>query len=209
MVGLARDARLQSLGQPAGPHVFRAFAQDSGGIQNIIVATVPAGGAPLEMIRKTVTQRNTAARIYGVRPLAEWVDRSFWQVRWEASMLAVFGVLALILAAVGLYGVVACHVTGRTREIGIRVAVGAKPANVLFMILRQGLQLTLIGLAIGLAAAVVLTRAMTRLLFDVSATDLTAYASVTALWLIVAAAACYFPARRAAKVDPTVALRYD
>jgi len=209
VVGVARDARLVSLGEPPKPHVYRAFAQDSGGVQNILVETASDAGAMLEALRKTVTASAAGARVYGVRPLSEWIDRSYWQVRWEVSMLGTFGGLALLLAAIGLYGVIAYHVTRRTREIGIRMAVGAQPADVLRMVLRQGLALTLVGVAIGLAVSVGLARAMARMLYGVSPTDLPTYAAVSVLWLAVAFAACYLPARRAARVDPTVALRYE
>jgi putative ABC transport system permease protein len=122
-------------------------------------------------------------------------------------MLGTFGVLALLLASVGLYGVVAYQVTLRTREIGIRMAIGAQPADVSRMVLRQGLGLTLVGVGIGLAASVGLARAMARLLFGVSPTDPATYAAVSLAWLMVALGACYLPARRAARVDPAVALR--
>ena len=117
--------------------------------------------------------------------------------------------MALLLSAIGLYGVVAYQVTLRTREIGIRMAVGAHPADVLRMVLGQGLALTMVGVGIGLAASVGLARAMARLLYGVSPTDLPTYATASLLWLAVAFAACYLPARRAARVDPTVALRYE
>jgi predicted permease len=209
VVGVARDARLVSLGEAPKPNVYRAFAQDSGGIQNILVEMASDAGAQLETVRKTVTASAAGARIYGVRPLREWIDRSYWQVRWEVCLLGVFGGLALSLAAIGLYGVVAYHVILRTREIGIRMAVGAQPADVSRMVLRQGMGLTLLGVGIGLAASAGLARAMTRLLYGVSPTDPATYAAVSVLWLTVAFAACYLPARRAARVDPTVALRCE
>ncbi|MGA2737822.1 MAG: ABC transporter permease [Bryobacteraceae bacterium] len=209
VVGVARDARLESLGEAPKPHVYRAFAQDSGGIQNIVLETPSDAGATLETVRKTVTASAAGARIYGVRPLREWVDRSYWQIRWEVCLLGAFGGLALLLAAIGLYGVVAYHVTLRTREIGIRMAVGAQPAAVLRMVLRQGLGLTFAGVAAGMAVSVLLARVLARLLYGVSPTDLPTYAGVLLLWLSVACVACYLPARRAARVDPSVALRYD
>jgi putative ABC transport system permease protein len=209
VAGVAGDARVVSLGEAPKPQVYRALAQDSGGIENILVETASDAGAQLETVRKTVTASAAGARIYGVRPLSDWVDRSYWQVRWEVCLLGAFGGLALLLAAIGLYGVVAYHVTLRTREIGIRMAIGAQPADVLRMVLRQGLALTLVGVGVGLAASVGLARAMARLLYGVSPTDLPTYAAVTVLWLAIASAACYLPARRAARVNPTVALRYD
>jgi len=174
-----------------------------------VVETGGDAGAALETVRKTVIASSSGARIYGVRPLSEWVERSYWQVRWEASMLGVFGGLALLLAAVGLYGVVAYHVTLRRREIGIRMAIGAQAGDVLRLVLSQGLRLTLAGVGLGLLASAGLARGMARLLYGVSPTDLLTYAAVSVLWLAVALGACYLPARRAARVDPTVALRYE
>ena len=207
VAGVARDARAVSLGEAPKPHVYRAFAQDSGGLQNILVETASDSGGMLETVRKTVMASGAGARIYGVRRLGEWVHRSYWQVRWEVSMLGAFGVLAMLLAAVGVYGVAAYQATLRTREIGIRMAIGAQPADLLRMVLRQGLGLTLVGVGIGLTAAAGLTRGMSRLLFGVSPTDPATYAAVSLVWVAVAAMACYFPARRAARVDPSVALR--
>jgi ABC-type antimicrobial peptide transport system permease subunit len=174
-----------------------------------MVETASDAGGMLETVRKAVTGSAAGARIYGVRPLSDWVDRSYWQVRWEVSMIGAFGVLALLLAAIGLYGVVAYQVTLGTREIGIRMAVGAQPSAVVRLILRRGLEVTLVGVAIGLAASVGLARTMARLLFGVSPTDPATYAAVTLVWLAVALAACYLPARRAARIDPTVALRHE
>ena len=209
VVGVARDARVVSLGEQPGPHVFRNFVQDAEGLQNIIVETAAGAGPMFETVRKTVIASASGARIYGVRPLSEWVDRSYWQVRWEVSMLGTFASLALILAAVGLYGVVAYHVTLRTREIGIRMAIGAQPMDVSRLVLRQGLGLTLAGVGMGLIAAAVLARGMARLLFGFSPTDPATYAAVSLVWLLVAVCACYLPARRASRVDPAVALRYE
>ncbi len=209
VVGVARDARVVSLGEVPGPHVYRDFAQDSGGMQNILVETAADGRVTPETLRKTVAAAAAGARIYGIHPFAEWVDRSYWQVRWEVSMLGAFGALALVLAAVGLYGVVAYHVTLRRREIGIRIAIGAQPAAVLRMVLSQGLSLTLAGVGIGLAACLMLDRALAPLLYGVSPADPPTYAAVTLVWVAVAGAACYWPARRAACVDPTVALRWE
>jgi predicted permease len=208
VVGVARDTRFVSLGDPPKPHVYRPFSQNYRGIETILVETA-SSGTMLETVRKAVASSSAGVRIYSVTPLSEWVDRSYWQVRWEASMLGAFGCLAVLLAAVGLYGVAAYHVTLRTREIGIRMAVGAQPADVLRLVLGQGLSCALIGVGIGLLASMALMRVMAQLLYGVSPTDLPTYAAVSALWISVAFVACYIPARRAAQVDPTVALRYE
>jgi predicted permease len=212
VVGVARDTRFVSLGELPQPHVYRPFSQNYGGLETIVVEITSNAGAMLETVRKAIaplSAGNAGVRIYGVAALSEWVSRSYWQVRWEASMLGAFGCLALLLAAVGLYGVVAYHVTLRTREIGIRMAVGARPADVLRLILRQGLSCALVGVGIGLLASMGLARVIGRLLYGVSPTDLPTYAAVSVLWLSVALTACYLPARRAARVDPTVTLRYE
>jgi ABC-type antimicrobial peptide transport system permease subunit len=124
-------------------------------------------------------------------------------------LLAIFAATALVMAAVGIYGVLAYAVSRRTQEIGIRMALGAQTRDVLRLIGREGFVLVLIGIAIGLAGALALTRLMSSLLFGVSPTDATTFAAVPAVLAAVALAACYLPARRAARVDPTVALRYD
>ena len=209
VIGVARDARMVSLGEAPRPHVFLAFSQNSDGVQNIIVETAGGSEAMLEPVRKAIAAQRGGARIYAVTPLREWVGRSYWMVRWEASLLGVFGGLALALAAVGLYGGIAYHVTLRTHEIGIHMAIGARPRDVLRFVLRDGLRLSLIGVAIGLAMSALIARGMARLLYGVSPTDLLTYVTASLLWLVVALAASYLPARRAARVEPTVALRHD
>jgi putative ABC transport system permease protein len=138
-----------------------------------------------------------------------YLASSLAQRRFTLAMLALFGGLALALAAVGIYGVVSCAVTSRTREMGIRMALGAERRDVLAMVLRQAAVLACAGLAAGLAASLALTRFLSTLLFEVRTTDLATLATITVLLAAVALAASYLPARRAASVDPTVALRYE
>jgi putative ABC transport system permease protein len=141
--------------------------------------------------------------------MEEIVATSLSQRRLSMSLLVVFSGLAAVLAAVGIYGVMAYMVTGRTREVGIRMAMGAQQSEVLRMILGDGARLTVLGIGAGLAAAFGLTRVMSSLLFGVSAVDPMTFAGITLLVALVAMLASYIPARRAAKVDPMVALRYD
>ena len=208
VVGLARDAQFVSLGEPPKPHAYRSFPQSYDGYQNIIVET-DGSITMTETIRKSIVATNPGARVFAVKTLAGWVDQSYWQIRWEVSVLGAFASLALVLSAVGLYGMISYHVTLKRREIGVRMAVGARPADVFRLILRQGLGVTLVGIAIGLVLSAAIARLMAKLLCGVSPTDLLTYASVALLWLLVATLACYLPARRAATVDPMEVLRSE
>ncbi|HSQ25019.1 MAG TPA: FtsX-like permease family protein, partial [Pyrinomonadaceae bacterium] len=134
---------------------------------------------------------------------------SFAARRFNMLLLTLFASLALVLAVVGVYGVMSYAVTQRTQEIGIRMALGAQMSNVIKLIMKSGLLLAVLGVAIGLAGAFVVTRLMTSLLFAVEATDKATFAIVSGCLLLIALLACYIPARRAAKVDPLVALRYE
>ena len=129
--------------------------------------------------------------------------------RMAAIVLGSFGVLAIILAAIGIYGVMSYVVAGRTREVGVRIALGAARGNVLFLIMRQGMSLALIGVAFGLLIAFGAAKLLVTVLFGVSPADPLTFAGVSLLLALVAALACYIPARRATRVDPLVALRYE
>jgi len=147
--------------------------------------------------------------VFRVQPLESYVASSLAQRKFTLALLGMFGGLALVLAAVGIYGLISYSVTLRTREVGIRMAFGAERSDVLAMVLRQGLALIGIGLAVGFAASLALTRLLTTLLFEVRPTDLATSALVALLLATVALAASYLPARRAASVDPMIALRYE
>jgi putative ABC transport system permease protein len=144
-----------------------------------------------------------------VRPLSEMVSQTLSQSRFNSGLLAVFAAVAIILAAVGIYGVIAYNVAQRTREIGIRMALGAQRRAMLAMILRQSLTMAAIGIALGLIGAFAATRLLSALLFGIAATDVATYVSVILLLGAAAFLAGLFPARRAMKVDPVVALHYE
>jgi putative ABC transport system permease protein len=159
-------------------------------------------------IRGQVKAMDPDLPIINVRTMSEVVSRSVWQPRLYTILFGVFAAVALALASIGVYGVMAYSVSERTREIGVRVALGAQRRDVLKLVVAQGMTLTLIGAGIGLGAALALTRLMQTLLFEVSATDPLTFAGLAALLSAVAMLACYLPARRAAKVDPMIALRH-
>jgi putative ABC transport system permease protein len=143
------------------------------------------------------------------RTLSQVYSASLGSRKFNLILIGFFGIVALLLATAGVFGVMAYSVSRRTREIGVRIALGARPADVLTMVLGQGMRTILIGLVIGLAASLALTRMIGSLLFGVTATDPVTFVAVVLLLIATALAACYIPARRAAKVDPMVALRYE
>jgi putative ABC transport system permease protein len=146
---------------------------------------------------------------FAVKPMSEVVSDSVSDPRFNLLVFGAFAGLALVLATVGIYGVISYSVTQRTREMGIRIAIGASPREVVLMVVKQGAMLGLIGIAIGLAAAFALTRMVSSLLFGVTATDPFTFGCVATLLMTVALLASLLPARRASKVDPIVALRYE
>jgi predicted permease len=210
VVGVARDSKIRRLNEVTLPHVYVPFSQAyNGGIVFIVVETAGDPKPMMERVRETLVSANPDFRTYGVMRLSDSLDASFWQARFELWVLGILGTLALLLAAVGMYGVIAYHVTARTREIGIRVAIGARPADVFGLVIGQGLRVTLVGIAIGLALSAMAARLLASLLYGVSPTDPATWAAAVAVWLAVALLACWLPARRAARVEPVIALRQD
>ena len=213
IVGVIADMKDTTLNAPAEATVFAPYAQykyegfDSS--MSLVVRTAGEPGAMTEAVRDAVHALKPEQPIANVATMDEIVARSLSQVRFSMVLLSIFGGLALVLSAVGIYGVMAYVVAQRTREMGVRLAMGAQAGDVLKLVLRQGGKLALVGVGIGIAAAFGLTRLMAGLLFGVKAADPETFAAVAGLLLLVAIAACYVPARRATRVDPMVALRYE
>jgi putative ABC transport system permease protein len=161
------------------------------------------------MIMAAITHADPFVEVYKVQSGESVIAEAVAQPRFAMTLVGTFALLALVLAVVGLYGVIAYSVSQRTREIGVRIALGARPRDVVTLVVRQGFILVLIGIVIGVAAAVGVTRAIRSLLFGVTSTDTLTFVVAGTLIALVAALACYIPARRAALIDPVVALRAD
>jgi putative ABC transport system permease protein len=165
--------------------------------------------AVMGFVRRAVQEIDSRDVVYNVQTMDEVVSNSFAARRLSMILLGVFAALALVLACVGIYGVISYLVGQRTHEIGVRMALGAQRGDVLRLVIGHGAKMALIGVAVGIAAALGLTRLMANQLFGVSAHDPLTFAGVALLLIIVAVAACYIPARRAMRVDPMIALRHE
>jgi putative ABC transport system permease protein len=188
---------------------YYPYSQQNGYLGNFEVGFSGEPGAIVSAVRQAIKDVNRNLPIAEAAMFSEQVDRSLVQQKLIARLSSIFSLLALLLAAIGLYGVISYSVTQRTREIGIRMALGAERRNVLRLVLGQGAKLTLIGVLAGLGASWAMTRWIESLLFGVSPTDRATFVMVAMLLIVVALLACYIPARRAAKVDPMVALRCE
>jgi predicted permease len=216
VVGVVNETKQRSLAESPPPTVFIPLKQVTGGMTSNTLRTssfvLRTTGDPLQLsapIRNEMSQLDPTVPIRNVRTMEQLVDRSVAPQRFNFSLLALFAAIGLLLAAVGIYGVMAYSVSQRTHEIGLRMALGARTFDVLRMILRQGMALAIVGVVLGLVASFALTRLMKNLLFSVSANDPATLVGVTLLLTFVAFLACYVPARRATKVDPLIALRYE
>jgi len=212
IVGIVEDTKNAGMDKPAGPELYFAARQVNDFLDSNISFVVRGANdsTPLEgSIRGAVRELDPTLPVYNLWSMDEVVTKSMVQPRFLALLLATFSGIALFLAAIGIYGVMAYSVAQRTQEIGVRMALGARQLHVLRLIFGQSLGMLLIGVVIGLVGAFLLTRWMRTLLFEITATDPLTYVSVIGLLTVVALLACYIPARRAAKVDPLIALRYE
>jgi len=216
VVGVAGDIKQSGLDRPAPPMVFVPVPQMPDKLMAIVRTftaahfTVRTTVAPSSLgaeIKREIAGLDPTLAVSGISSMDEIAKLSVAPQRFNMQLLGLFAALGLLLAAVGVYGVISYSVAQRTNEIGLRIALGAQPADVVRLVLGQGLALALLGAGLGLAGAYGLTRLLKSLLFGVEATDPLTFASLSVLLLGVALVACFVPARKAAKVDPMVALR--
>ncbi|HEV8138002.1 MAG TPA: ABC transporter permease [Pyrinomonadaceae bacterium] len=208
IVGIINDVR-HDLNTPINPEYYLPHAQDTWNAMVLVARTNVEPASTASALRQQVWAIDKDQPVFDVKTMTEVRSNSVALYSFSSVMLGIFAGVALLLAAVGIYGVLAFAVTQRTQEIGIRMALGAKSSDVLRLVLRHGMGMTLLGICIGLAGAWGLTRFIAGLLVGVSSTDLVTFSVVTFTLLSAALLACYVPARRATKVDPLVALRYE
>lgn len=212
VIGVAKDSRnniFNRLDREPEPTIYRPFAQNYSAFASLIVRTDGDPHGLISAVRREVAALDENLPPQDLQPLSETVSLASWSARTGAAVLGVFGLLGLMLAAIGIYGVMSYSVSRRTREIGLRMALGAETRDVIKLIVKQGMGLTLIGAMIGVMLAVAVTRLLASLLYGVTATDPATFAGVVIFVIGVAVLACYLPARRATKVDPMMALRCE
>lgn len=209
IVGVAADGKYNSLGEDPKPAFYRPLMRDYNTSTALVARTTGDPQTAINALRREVQSLDPGLPLYDVKTLTEHMQVPLFPARMAAIVLGSFGVMALVLAAIGIYGVMSYTVAGRIREIGVRMALGAQWLDVLRLIVGQGMTLALIGLGIGVLLAFLAARMLTSLLYGISASDPLTYIAVALLLGLVALVACLIPALRATRVDPMVALRYE
>ncbi|MFY9608868.1 MAG: ABC transporter permease [Blastocatellia bacterium] len=209
IVGVVGEVRHERLDAQTRKSVYLPYVQVPIGGSSVAIRSEGRPENLIAAVRAQVRELDPDLPVTRIMPMTEVVARSVWQPRLYTALFGVFAAVALILATVGIYGVMSYAVTQRTREIGLRMALGAQRTDVLKLVVGQGIVLAAIGVGVGLVAALALTRLMSTLLFGVTATDPITFTAVSVLLAGAALVACFIPARRAAKVDPMIALRYE
>jgi putative ABC transport system permease protein len=209
IIGVVANVRSLELREEAAPEFYLSSLQDSFANMSVVVHTTVEPTSVAAAVRSAAAEVDKSAAVSDVKTMDHIVSAAVTQPRFNVFLLGLFGGIALLLSAAGIYGVTAYSVTQRTHEFGIRLALGAQVGDVLRMIIRQGMLLISAGIVVGLLASLALTRLLRTLLFGVSVTDPLTFVAITLLLGLVALVACYIPARRATKVDPLVALRYE
>jgi putative ABC transport system permease protein len=212
IIGVVDDVKNAGLDRPTGTEIYLPYGQAQGSGARNMYAILRAKGDPRSLsgaVRQEISAIDPALPLSQIRLMDDVMSAAQSRPRFLTLLLALFSCVALAIATIGIYGVISYSVERRSKEFGLRMALGAQPSDVLSLVMKQGAGLALVGVVVGLIAAFALTRLMTTLLFGVTATDPATFAVVTALLTVVALAASYIPARRATKVDPIVTLRYE
>ena len=210
VIGVVRDSAVRDVGEAPQPRFYRPFArQYDGGITAILLETGTDPAAMVPAVRETLLALGQNIRVYAVQPLSTYIDQSFTGVRWMAKILSGFGLLALVLAAIGLYGVIAYRVSLRTQEIGVRMALGAGRGAIFRDVLLHGLGIVAAGVVVGEVVAVPAIRALASVQAGIRPGTPSAHLAAAVIWVAVALVACYVPASRASRVDPMEALRHE
>ena len=209
IVGIIADVRYGTMDAPPGPDVFIPFAQSPRNSMVLYLRTTSDPRALAVAVRAEVRALDRNLPVYDLKTMTERISDATSSARFSAVLLGVFAAIALVLSAIGIYGVMSYAVSQRTHEIGIRIALGAEPRDVLALVVRRGLGLTVVGLVVGVAAALASTRVLTTLLYEVRPSDPPTYIVIAGILGLVAFFASYVPARRATRVDPLVALRSE
>ena len=215
VVGVVGDVRDGTLRDSLRPHVYVPFGQEYAAGMHVHLRIAPLGpdaaARLLNDVRAEIRSVDGRLPVLGVKTLRNHIEAGadYWVVQTGARMFSIFGGIALLLAVIGLYGVRSYSVARRTREIGIRMALGASAGEAQALVLREGLKLTVAGTAIGLVLSLLLGKVLASLLFEVNGADPLVFSTAVLLLGGVSALACYIPARRASRVDPMIALRYE
>jgi putative ABC transport system permease protein len=209
VVGVVGDMRRQGPEHEPIPQMFESLAQNPSRLVTLLVKTSTDPMRMMATVQAAARQVDKDAPVYGVTTLEDRLNQFNAQRQFQTSLLAAFALVALLLAAVGIYGLIRYSIATRMREISIRIAVGAQRSDIFRMILREGLTLSMVGLALGLVGAAWLGQLLSGLVFGITAADPTTFVAVSALLTVVAAAACYMPARHASRIEPVVALKYE
>jgi putative ABC transport system permease protein len=209
VIGVVGDAKHYYLEESQQPQMYGSYSQQPGYFATVVIRTSVEPLSLSEPVRQALWKVDADQPMWKIRTVEFLVNRSVSDRKFLLALMGLFALLALVLTIIGLYGVISYLVRQRTQEIGIRIALGAQVRDILQMVLKQGMFLVFTGVALGLATAWLSTRLIARLLFQVSATDPLTFVVIAAFLIAVALLACFIPARRATKVDPLVALRYE